>query len=41
MVRLKEILKSQGLKSSGTKAELQQRLRHQVNALLQQSQGEQ
>lgn len=33
--RLKEILKSQGLKVSGTKKELQDRLRSQVNALLQ------
>jgi hypothetical protein len=39
VVRLKEILKSQGLKTSGTKSELQQRLRHQVNALLQQGGG--
>ena len=36
VVRLKEILKAQGLKTSGTKSELQQRLRQQVNALLQQ-----
>ena len=40
VARLKEVLKSQGLKTSGTKSELQQRLRQQVNALLQQSQGE-
>ena len=33
--RLKEILKSQGLKVSGTKKELQERLRKQVNSLLQ------
>lgn len=35
VARLKEILKAQGLKSSGTKGELQDRLRNQVNALLQ------
>jgi hypothetical protein len=41
VVRLKEILKSQGLKTSGTKPELQDRLRNQVNTLLQQpNQGE-
>jgi hypothetical protein len=33
--RLKEILKSRGLKLTGTKKELQNRLRIQVNALLQ------
>lgn len=33
--KLKEILKSQGLKVSGNKKELQDRLRQQVNALLQ------
>jgi len=33
--RLKEILKAQGLKVSGTKKELQDRLREQVNSLLQ------
>lgn len=33
--RLREILKSQGLKVSGTKKELQERLRRQVNSLLQ------
>lgn len=33
--RLKEILKSQGLKVSGNKKELQERLRSQVNSLLQ------
>ncbi|GAX20066.1 hypothetical protein FisN_1Lh452 [Fistulifera solaris] len=33
--RLKEILKSQGLKVNGTKKELQDRLRQQVNSLLQ------
>jgi len=33
--KLKEILKSQGLKVSGSKKELQDRLRSQVNALLQ------
>ncbi len=36
--RLKEILKSQGLKVSGNKKELQDRLRAQVNSLLQGSQ---
>jgi hypothetical protein len=40
VVRLKEILKSQGLKSSGSKKELQDRLRKQVNSLLQGKQGE-
>jgi SAP domain/CS domain len=35
VVRLKEILKAQGLKTSGTKIELQERLRNKVNALLQ------
>jgi SAP domain/CS domain len=35
VARLKEILKAQGLKSSGNKSELQERLRIQVNALLQ------
>ena len=33
--KLKEILKSQGLKVSGNKKELQDRLRAQVNSLLQ------
>jgi hypothetical protein len=33
--RLQEILKSQGLKSSGSKKELQDRVRQQVNSLLQ------
>jgi SAP domain len=33
--RLKEILKSQGLKTSGAKQELQDRLRKQVNSLMQ------
>jgi SAP domain/CS domain len=33
--KLKEILKSQGLRASGTKKELQERLRKQVNSLLQ------
>lgn len=37
--RLKEILKSQGLKVTGTKKELQDRLRKQVNSLLQGKQG--
>ena len=35
VARLKEILKSQGLPTSGNKAELQERLRAQVNSLLQ------
>lgn len=35
VARLKEILKSQGLKVSGTKKELQNRLRQQVNSMLQ------
>lgn len=35
VIRLKEILKAQGLKTSGSKSELQDRLRNQVNALLQ------
>ena len=35
VARLKEILKAQGLKTSGTKSELQERLRNKVNALLQ------
>jgi hypothetical protein len=35
VARLKEVLKSQGLKTSGTKQELRDRLRAQVNALLQ------
>lgn len=35
VVRLKEILKAQGIKTSGTKKELQNRLRNQVNSLLQ------
>lgn len=38
--RLKEILKSQGLKVSGNKKELQDRLRAQVNSLLQGSQDQ-
>jgi hypothetical protein len=38
--RLKEILKSQGLPTSGVKKELQDRLRTQVNSLLQGNQGE-
>jgi SAP domain/CS domain len=33
--RLKEILKAEGLKTGGTKSELQDRLRNKVNALLQ------
>jgi hypothetical protein len=33
--RLKEILKSQGLKTTGNKRELQERLRVRVNELLQ------
>ena len=33
--RLREILKSQGLKVGGSKKELQERLRRQVNSLLQ------
>lgn len=37
--KMKEILKSQGLKVSGSKKELQERLRSQVNALLQGKQG--
>jgi SAP domain/CS domain len=35
VARLKEILKAQGLKTSGNKSELQERLRIQVNTLLQ------
>jgi hypothetical protein len=35
VVKLKEILKSQGLKTSGSKQELKERLRAQVNSLLQ------
>ena len=38
--KLKEILKSQGLKVSGSKKELQHRLRTQVNALMQGNQGQ-
>ena len=38
--RLKEILKSQGLKTTGNKAELQDRLRQQVNSLLQGKQSQ-
>ena len=38
--KLKEILKSQGLKVSGSKKELQQRLRSQVNSLLQGKEGQ-
>lgn len=37
--RLREILKSQGLKVSGNKKELQDRLRNRVNSLLQGKQG--
>jgi predicted ATP-dependent protease len=33
--RLKDILKSQGLKTSGNKQELKDRLRKQVNSLMQ------
>jgi hypothetical protein len=38
--RMTTILKSQGLKSSGSKQELRDRLRKQVNSLLQGKQGE-
>lgn len=38
--KMKEILKSQGIKSSGSKKELQDRLRGQVNSLLQGKQGD-
>lgn len=38
--RMQSILKSQGLKSSGSKQELRDRLRKQVNSLLQGKQGE-
>lgn len=39
VTRLKEILKSQGLKVTGSKKELQDRLRKQVNSMLQGKQG--